>query len=152
MDTKISMSDELDIACLASATTPGQIRTLLGLQLSDWGLGHLIHDANLVVGELVANAINASPGGEIRVRITHEPGAINLSVWDSSDRRPIAKPITELALADIAPDPQALDPGHDDGTGGWGLPIVEALSTDHDIRPTPPQGKWVWARLAISRP
>jgi hypothetical protein len=52
-------------------------------------------------------------------------------------------------LADVTPDPSALDPGHDDGTGGWGLPIVEALSTRCGVRTTVPHGKWVWSRVLL---
>ncbi|WP_433333956.1 ATP-binding protein [Spirillospora sp. CA-294931] len=147
MAMETTIPTELNITCLAARTAPMHVRTLLGFQLSNWGLENLLQDASLVIGELIANAIEATPHGEIRVRITREAESITLGVWDSSDSHPVAKPVVELDLADITPDARALDPGHDDGTGGWGLPIVEALSAEYGLRPTPPHGKWVWTRL-----
>ena len=38
--------------------------------------------------------------------------------------------------------------GHDDGIGGWGLPLVQALSSGCGVRDTEPHGKWVWAKVA----
>jgi hypothetical protein len=60
---------------------------------------------------------------------------------------PVSKPLVELSPDDVTADPQALNPGHDDGTGSWGLPIVVALSYQCGVKATPPQGKWVWSRI-----
>jgi hypothetical protein len=49
---------------------------------------------------------------------------------------------------DVSPDAAALDAGHDDGTGGWGLPIVETLSLRCGVERTRPHGKWVWSLIA----
>lgn len=142
----------LDLSCVASGTVPGLVRTLVGLRLAEWGLSGIAPDVHLVAGELVANAVQRTPDERIRVRFTREPVSVLVAVWDRSDELPVVSPVKELTLDDIKPDPQALDPGHPDGTGGWGLPIVQALSSACGVRATMPQGKWVWARLSVGHP
>jgi anti-sigma regulatory factor (Ser/Thr protein kinase) len=139
------ITGDLDITCLAAWTAPGQIRSLVGYRLTDWGLGGLVDDAVLVAGELAANAVRAAPDGEMRVRLSREAAAVLLAVWDASDAMPVVAPV--VALDDVVPDARALDHGYDDGTGGWGLPIVQALSDECGVWRTEPRGKWVWARL-----
>jgi anti-sigma regulatory factor (Ser/Thr protein kinase) len=140
---------ELDISCLAAGTTAGLVRTLVEFRLAEWGLQKIADDVLLIAGELVANAVEHSAADrEIRVRFTRELGAVVLAVWDSSDAMPVVRPVVELALDDVVPDARALDIGHDDGTGGWGLPLVQALSSDCRVCKTEPHGKWVWAKVA----
>ena len=149
MGIKAVNSGELEAAFPASVTTPGMVRNLVELRLAEWGLRHLAGDVLLVACELITNAIRNTPDREIRVRFTREAGGVVLAVWDSSDALPVAKPVVELNLDDVVPDPYALDPGHDAGTGGWGLPLVEALSSECGVTTTDPSGKWVWARVAV---
>ncbi|MEW2353779.1 ATP-binding protein [Spirillospora sp. NPDC029432] len=118
------------------------------MRVARWSMWHIKHDACLIAGELIANAVAAAPGEEIRIRCTREPEAILLGVWDASDEMPVVLPVKEMTLDDVEGDPLALEPGHDDGTGGWGLPIVEALAAECGVDPTEPRGKWVWARIA----
>lgn len=138
----------LDMTFLAAQTAAGQVRTVVRLRLAEWGLDGLADDVCLIAGELVANAVKCTPDGQVRVRLTREPGGVLFGVWDSSDDLPVAKPPPDLA-ADIAPDPEALDPGHDEGTCGRGLPIVEALSSQCGVDKTEPHGKWVWSLIAL---
>ncbi|WP_344591778.1 ATP-binding protein [Actinomadura vinacea] len=147
MSGKVEISGELDMCCLAAWTAPGQVRSLIEYRLAAWGLGRLVDDAVLIAGELVANAVACTPEREIRVQFAREEAAVLLAVWDSSDAMPVVSPVKELTLDDIEPDARALDDGHDDGTGGWGLPIVQALSDECGVWRTEPLGKWVWTRL-----
>lgn len=149
MSAKAVTADDLDITFVGALTAPGQVRTLVEFRLTEWGLLNIAHDVYLVAGELVANAVQSMPEGRIRVRFTRETNGVLLGVWDSSDEMPVSKSVVELSLADITPDAEALDAGHDDGTGGWGLPIVEALSSRCGVSRTPPRGKWVWARISL---
>ena len=142
-----AVTAELDLTCLAAWTAPARVRSHIKFRLTEWGLLSLADDVYLIAGELVANAIEATPDDAIRTRFTREPGAVLLGVWDASNALPISAPVEHLSPADIKPDPHALDPGHDDGTGGWGLPIVKALSSQYGVTPTPPAGKWVWSRI-----
>lgn len=138
----------LDMTCVATRTTPGQVRTLVGFRLTEWGLLAIADDVQLVASELVTNALRSTPDREIRVRLTREPGSVLLGVWDSSDELPMARPMAEPSLDELVPDPRALEVGHDAGTGGRGLPIVEALSTRCGVDRTRPHGKWVWSRIS----
>lgn len=122
---------------------------MIRCKIAEWGVNRGADDALLVAGELVANAVQSTPGEGIRVRLVREDGAVLMEVWDGSERMPVVKPVMEMTLDDVVPDGEALDPGHDNGTGGWGLPIVQALSLEYGVRITPPQGKWVWARIAV---
>lgn len=140
-------SGELDISCLAGRTVPGLVRTLVELRLREWGLAKIAGDVLLVAGELVANAVEATPDREIRVRFSREVSAVLLAVWDSSAQMSVVRPVVEVVLDDITPDARALDDGHDDGTGGWGLPIVQALACKAGVTETR-SGKWVWARVS----
>ncbi|MBT2206769.1 ATP-binding protein [Actinomadura sp. NEAU-AAG7] len=134
------------MTCLAAPTGPGLERTLIGFRLDEWGLSGIAGDVVLIAGELVANAVAAAPSKEIRVWVSREPHSVVLRVWDSSECMPIARPVKELGLDDIVPDARALERGRD---GGWGLPIVVALSSECGVRRTPPSGKWVWARYTF---
>ncbi|WP_395110877.1 ATP-binding protein [Actinomadura sp. SCN-SB] len=135
------------MTCLAAWTAPGQVRTHIRFRLIEWGHPEIADDMYLIAGELVANAVEATPDGEIRVRFTREPDAVLLGVWDSADSMPTVRPTVELSLLDVQPDPLALTPGHEDGAGGWGLPLIEALSSECGVHRTSPHGKWVWSRV-----
>lgn len=141
----MTASNLLDHSFLAAPTAVGEVRMLLGLRLASWGLTARESDVFLVAAELVTNAMAFAPDGRVRVQAWREGSGLVLRVWDGSDERPIAQPVAALTLADIEPDAEALDPGHDDGTGGWGLPLVAALSLRCGVDPTPPCGKWVWS-------
>ncbi|TDD79643.1 ATP-binding protein [Actinomadura darangshiensis] len=123
------------------------MRTLVEIRLGEWGLGKIAGDVLLIAGELVANAVEATPDREIRVRFAREVSAVLLAVWDSSAKMPVVRPVVEMVLDDVTPDARALDDGYDDGTGGWGLPIVQALASKCGVTETRP-GKWIWARVA----
>ncbi|MER6817693.1 ATP-binding protein [Spirillospora sp. NPDC000708] len=140
--TLIGPLDARMLACPASA---GLVRTLLRSRLADWGLSHRADDVQLIAGELLANAAEHAAYLEMRVQFELAPDGMRLGVWDRSNVLPVAKP---LGSVDVSPDAAALDEGHDDGTGGWGLPIVQALSVRCGVDPTPPRGKWVWSVIA----
>jgi hypothetical protein len=55
---------------------------------------------------------------------------------------PRVKPVVELA-----PENLDLSPEHWDDNGGWGPPLVRAVAAECGVTPTPPRGKWVWAKL-----
>ncbi|MFG2249736.1 ATP-binding protein [Spirillospora sp. NPDC048823] len=148
MGIKAVNSGELDMSCLAAGTTSGLVRTLVEFRLAEWGLQEIAGDVLLIAGELVANAVQNARDRVIRVRFTREAGAVVLAVWDSSDEMPVVRPVVEMTLDDVVPDARALDADYDDGTGGWGLPLVQALSADCGVRKTEPSGKWVWAAIS----
>lgn len=138
----------VDVTPLAAPTVVGQVRTLVELRAAPWGFRSRASDVYLIASELITNAVRHTPDERVRVRFTRERGGVLLAVWDASDTMPLLRPVLELSPEDIEPDAEALDPGHDDGTGGWGLPLVAALSERYGTEHTAPHGKWVWALIA----
>jgi len=109
------------------------------LVLAEWGLRAQAETAELLVSELVTNAIRASaalaerqpcpPTVRLWLGAGHEQ--LLIQVWDADERMPVCE----------QPDP--------DAEHGRGLFLVEALSEDWGTyRPTGYPGKVVWARLA----
>lgn len=119
---------------------------LVELRLAAWELAGLRDDVTLIASELVTNAIRHTPERRVRVGFTREPRGVLLEVWDSSDAAPVRK---QVASGIATPDAAALEAGHEEGMGGRGLPIVEALAFKCGVSPTRPHGKWVWARVLV---
>ncbi|MBW8485537.1 ATP-binding protein [Actinomadura parmotrematis] len=120
----------------------GLARTLTEQRLRKWDCFHLIGDAVQIVAELVANAAEATPRRQIRFQLSRDIHGIVIAVWDASPNLPKPKPIIELALEDLDLTEELYD-----ANGGWGLPIVQALSTSCGYTRDPNGGKWIWARL-----
>ena len=81
----------------------------------EWGLPDLVETAELLVSELVTNAIRASrdlPEPVIRLWLTSDRSNLVIRVWDGSGEMPVCQ--------DADPDSEC----------GRGLLLVEALSKD----------------------
>jgi anti-sigma regulatory factor (Ser/Thr protein kinase) len=139
---QVRVVNSVTLAALPSAV--GLSRTLVHVTLKHWRLERLTDDAELVVSELVTNAVKATGMTEpkpswfeqqslatIHVRLTHLESAIVIEVWDRDEIPP--KP-TDAAV---------------DAETGRGLAIVEALCVRWDYFPAIGGGKVVWAELAI---
>jgi len=113
--------------------------------LTGWGLGYLIDDAELIIAELVVNAVRhglrttpqvVSPATTapcaLRLCLLRRVGEVMLAVTDPSDE---------------APTPRT--PGWT-GESGRGLQIVGALSYVWGWSPIEGHGKAVWAVLRCS--
>ena len=107
------------------------------LVLAEWDLKALAETAELIVSELVTNAVRASAGlpgrrpglptVELWLSADHE--GVLIEVWDADERMPVCE----------QPDP--------DAEHGRGLLLVEALSEEWGTRrPAGYPGKVVWAR------
>ena len=84
---------------------------LLAMTLAGWDLDPLRDDAQLVVSELVANAVTHAPGlDSYRLEVTRLSNAVRVSVLDGSPSAP------------------AMRPTDDERPGGKGLRISEALA------------------------
>ncbi len=137
-----TMNDDLNVHLLACPTAARLARTLISRRITQWGYTHRLDDVLLVASELITNASKAAPNSRIKLRLNHNSQGIFISVWDSAKALPQAKPVTELT-------PEALDASTNDwdNGGGWGLPLVEALSSACGHHPTGSDGKWIWATL-----
>lgn len=107
------------------------------LVLTEWDLKELAETAELVVSELVTNAVRASAGlpkrhtglPAIHVWLHADHECVLIEVWDADERMPEAR----------RPGPEA--------EHGRGLLLVEALSEDWGTFRSPGHpGKVVWAR------
>lgn len=93
-------------------------------------LAELVPDAELVVSELVTNAL-LHAGSPVTLRVTTERDSVRIEVGDGSRRAPLR------ALA----RPEAMT--------GRGLSLVAALSREWGVEPSPGGGKVVWCELAL---
>jgi proline iminopeptidase len=96
--------------------------------LTIWRLPHLIDSAQLLVSELIGNAVKAATTSPIRLTLDPSPSHLLIEVWDPDPAPPIPK------------SPTSLD------EGGRGLLLVEALAETWGHHPTP-HGKTVWCTL-----
>jgi anti-sigma regulatory factor (Ser/Thr protein kinase) len=106
----------------------GQVRETVSAALRDWDLPECIDTAELLVSEVVTNAIRyARAPGDLVVRRAAD--AIYIEVSDSDGRVP-----------------RILHPS-DEEEHGRGMILVEALAAQWGTRPTH-TGKTVWCQLA----
>ncbi|WP_433466814.1 ATP-binding protein [Spirillospora sp. CA-128828] len=118
-----------------------QGRLIVESQALQWGLAEeTVENAVLVASELLTNAVRATRGRPVSLRMALSEAGLRVEVWDSSPVRPKASipdlSMPECPLPDDAPDP-----------GGWGLGIVDFLSKEYGVR-AEFDGKTVWAQLA----
>lgn len=83
-------------------------------QVSEWGLGRVGDDLELLVSELVTNAIAATramePASPVQLWLLSDATRVAVLVWDASPRPPVLTQIDEVAES------------------GRGLLLVEAIS------------------------
>lgn len=106
-------------------------RRFLAEQCRRWGCHDVVEDGELVVTELVGNAmLHAGAECLLRARLAH--GVLRLEVFDDGGGVP------DPLVADI------------DDEHGRGLLLVSVLSTAWGVESSPGGGKVVWAELASS--
>ncbi len=104
-------------------------RTLVREVLAEWAMEGLLDEAEVVVSELVTNAVTHG-GSACRLELSHTSGALRIEVSDEGAG---------------SPEPQPLDR---DSEHGRGLLLVSAMSTSWGVEAAP-DGKKVWAVLAL---
>ncbi|MEU6409043.1 ATP-binding protein [Microbispora sp. NPDC046933] len=139
----------------SAATAPRRARAFVRRQLRGWELAHLAETAELVVSELVTNAVRATDAVvsppvassmfpvalrtvALRVRVAPGLRSLFIEVWDVSDREPVSR-----GAADG-------DPGGEPGESGRGLALVGSLARSWGHYSAPDRGKIVWCELAIA--
>jgi anti-sigma regulatory factor (Ser/Thr protein kinase) len=114
----------------------GRARRSARTMLTDWHLGRLVEDVDLVVSELVTNALLHSGDGPegaaspIRLELDLSGGRLTCRVVDSSPLPPMPEEATETAES------------------GRGLILVEALASEWNWEDLP-DGKAVWAAFEL---
>jgi anti-sigma regulatory factor (Ser/Thr protein kinase) len=102
----------------------------------EWGLAAIAGDCELIVAELVTNAVThgtRAPGTAdpppVRLRLTGRAREVRIEVWDAGEEMPQMRP----------------GPPGEDETGGRGLVLVAALSSQWGAYRTSGGGKCVFA-------
>lgn len=132
------LNSRLELAALPGAVP--RARHHARRVLADWDLGALGEPAELVVSELVTNAIQACPAAgarcRVRLRLASDRARVLIEVQDGSPRPPVPADATAEAES------------------GHGLCLVGAMSAAWDWYPHRDSGgKVVWAMLpAAGRP
>ncbi len=114
----------------------GRARRCARRMLTDWRLGHLVEDVDLVVSELVTNALLHTGEGHdgaaapIRLEIDLDGGRLVCRVVDASPLPPMPEEAADTAES------------------GRGLVLVEALAAEWDWEEVP-DGKAVWAAFDV---
>ncbi|MFE0378021.1 SpoIIE family protein phosphatase [Streptomyces inhibens] len=117
-----------DWSLAPEARSVARARELAREQLTDWGLQELVDTTELLVSELVTNALRHGHG-EIRLRLLLDRSLV-CEVWDAD----LAQPRRRRA--------------RDTDEGGRGLQLVGLLSEGWGSRRTP-RGKTVWFELGL---
>lgn len=113
----------------------GRARRSARTMLGDWRLGHLVEDVDLVVSELVTNALLHTGLGE--------DGADKIRLeLDLNGRR------LTLRVVDSSPLPPRPEEAADTAESGRGLLLVDALAAEWDWEDLP-DGKAVWAAFDL---
>lgn len=125
------------ISMAAMPTAAGVARDEVRLTLREWGFPQLCDDAELIITELVANAINAVTAEAdpdcvpvITIRLARTGTTVRIEVLDSSPKLPV---LCEVTADDLS---------------GRGLSIVNALTNGNWGWQPLPHGKIVWGDLA----
>jgi anti-sigma regulatory factor (Ser/Thr protein kinase) len=130
------LQTHLELAALptAPACARGHVRSVV----LEWGLRDLTDTAELLVSELITNAIHASTRLKDRAIVpviglwlSSDQASIVIRVWDASDEMPVR---------------QEAGPGDDSGRG---LMIIDALSSNWGAY-READGKVVWAGISLS--
>jgi anti-sigma regulatory factor (Ser/Thr protein kinase) len=107
----------------------------------EWGLNGLAANTELLVSELVTNAVKTTAGNNdqaaICLQLSGDNTRVLIEVWDADPQPPVLKDLGE----DGTPDPHK--------EGGRGLCLIAALSTRWAWYLTEqPTGKVVWCELS----
>jgi anti-sigma regulatory factor (Ser/Thr protein kinase) len=121
-----------------SPDAAGRARSFTRHALNAWGLGELADDAEVVVTELLANAVrHAWPSRE-----ENGTGAAALALWLLRETNGCMCVVTDPSDA----APSLRQPGLS-GESGRGLHVIHALSDHWGWSPLSDHGKAVWAIL-----
>jgi anti-sigma regulatory factor (Ser/Thr protein kinase) len=138
--TRIAVGDDGTVAerfstgFALTGTAPGHARRILDAALAEWGLGHLADAADLIMSELVTNAVvHGEPDAFLAFYTDREAdgGLLFIEVEDAGEHVPLQRDADE------------------DSLDGRGLQIVAAIAEDWGTEPVG-SGKRVWASLAIT--
>ncbi|MFE6056932.1 ATP-binding protein [Kitasatospora sp. NPDC056446] len=121
----------LELPCDPESARPA--RRLVAAALTAWSAGELRDVAELLVSELVANAVRHTGCTRISVSVNRRKTSVWVGVRDSSRALPCRT------------EPKC------EAESGYGLGLVETLSSCWGVA-WAPRGKWVWFELRMAAP
>jgi anti-sigma regulatory factor (Ser/Thr protein kinase) len=104
-----------------------EARDWLRALLRGWGDETARHNATLLLSEVVTNAVRHADGGTIMVAVTFSDSHLLAQVHDDSSNPPVRRAAGE--------------------TGGWGLGLLDELSTHWGVDQQSDDGKIVWFEI-----
>ena len=127
------LRDYLELGALPGAVPCARLHARLLIR--EWGLATLADDVEILVSELVTNAVHATlalgQAVPVRLWLLADTARILIIVWDASPQLPIRRGASTEAES------------------GRGLLLVEALSHQWGTSAAPAGGKTVWALTAM---
>jgi anti-sigma regulatory factor (Ser/Thr protein kinase) len=134
MTSEWPLRDAIEFGSLPGAVPCARLHTRL--LLAEWGLAGLIEQAEIVVSELVTNAVAASRQlawiSPVRLWLYADSTRVLIAVWDANPRLPVRAGTDELAES------------------GRGLLLVESLAAQWDAYPTPGYGGKVVRAICVA--
>ena len=132
MNGQWPLQDFLELGALVSAVPCARLHARHVLR--EWGLARLGDSTELLVAELVTNAVQASRAAaqapSVRLWLLSDSAQVLILVWDANQ------------------DPPARITASDEAENGRGLMLVEAISNQWGWSPHEnDNGKFVWAIL-----
>ncbi|MGP4000289.1 SpoIIE family protein phosphatase [Streptomyces sp. 8N706] len=124
-----------DVAFWQLAPDPrevGRARRLVREQLEAWGLAAVVESAELLVSEVVTNAVRHAHSGRVGLRLVRAEALLHCDVTDDDHALPVL-----------------LGAGRD-AAGGRGLRVVNSVARKWGASRTR-QGKTVWFEVAVPR-
>ncbi|MGW7052980.1 ATP-binding protein [Streptomyces sp. NPDC054888] len=116
--------------CKADAIWPARLRRVVRAILQHWGWPDLVETAELLLTELVTNALRYGNGNDVGVRLYLTGGKFVMEVRDGSSQRPVLRRATHTEK------------------NGRGLLIVDAMAEEWGVSP---DGTTTWCTLAVAK-
>ncbi len=110
------------------AASAAEARRISLSALAEWGLSALSDTVSLLVTELVSNGVRHA-GTTLELVLSFDGGCLRIAVADGNPRLPMARPRQEHTV------------------GGWGLALVDSLSTEWGTDIDDARGKTVWFEI-----
>jgi anti-sigma regulatory factor (Ser/Thr protein kinase) len=115
------------------ASSAAEARRAARAALAQWGLSHLDDTVSLLVTELVSNGIRHART-PLDLTLSFDGLCLRVSVSDGDSRPPVARPRQQLTV------------------GGWGLTLIDSLSTEWGTDFDDGPGKTVWFEIDTTEP
>jgi anti-sigma regulatory factor (Ser/Thr protein kinase) len=112
----------------ALASSASEARRVARSALEEWGLSGLDDTVSLLVTELVSNGVRHARTS-LDLLLSYDGACLRIAVSDRDPRPPVPRPRQELTV------------------GGWGLVLVDSLSTNWGTDIDETTGKTVWFEI-----